>query len=175
MLKQNLLLQVSNREVPKKILLSLSHLTSFLSERSDAKNEEEKEMRDVDTVSRFTEERRKSLTILKSPFTTTTTTSSPPDGLFSKDEFEYEDEGLDYYQYDQFETADERFRFSFKQQQVQPPIKTVSGSERFEPKTPTKITTTRRPETTTAVFVDTPFRLKLDPISGLFKTVQDFR
>merc|ERR1719362_350414 len=98
--------QVSNREVPKKILLSLSHLTSFLTERSDDKNVEEKEMRDVDTVSRFTEERRKSLVILKSPFTTTTTTSSPPDDLFSKDDFEYEDEGLDYYQYDPFETAD---------------------------------------------------------------------
>ena len=131
-------------------------------------------MRDVDTVSRFTEERRKSLIILKSPFTTTATTSSPSDNLFSKDDFEHEDESLDYYQYDQFEAADERFRFSFKQQQVQPPIKSEFGSERYEPKT-TKTTSTRRPKTTTAVFLDTPFRLKLDPISGLFKTVKDFR
>ena len=175
MLKQNLFSQVSNRKVPKEILLSLSHLTRFLSERSDDKNEEKKEMRDVDTLSRFTEERRKSLIILKSPFTTTTTPSPPPDDLFSKDDFEYEDEGLDYYQYDQFEKADDRFRFSFKQQQVTPPIKSESGSARFEPKTTTKTTTTRRPETTTAVFLDTPFRLKLDPISGLFKTVKDFR
>ena len=169
-------LQISNRKVPKKILLSLSHLTRFLSDRSDDKDEEEKEMIDVDAVSRFNEESRKSLTILKSPPpTATTTTSSSHDDLFSKDDFDYEAEGLDYHQYDQFEKADEKFRFSFKQQQVTPPIKSESGSARFEPKTTTKTTTTRRPETTTAVFVDTPFRLKLDPISGLFKTVKDFR
>ena len=170
-------LQISNRKVPKKILLSLSHLTRFLSDRSDDKDEEEKEMIDVDAVSRFNEESRKSLTILKSPPpTATTTTSSSHDDLFSKDDFDYEAEGLDYHQYDQFEKADEKFRFSFKQQQVQPP---EFGSARFEPTTTAATTTsTIGLETTTAptaVFVDTPFRLKLDPVSGLFKTVKDLR
>ena len=167
--------QVSNRKVPKEILLSLSHLTRFLSDKSDDKDEEE--MLDVDAVSRFNEERRKSLIILKSPLsssTTTTTTTSSHDDLFSKDDFDYEAEGFDYHQYDQFEKADENFRFSFKQQQVQPP---EFGSTRFEPTTTTATTSTMRQETTTttAVFVDTPFRLKLDPVSGLFKTVKDFR
>ena len=164
-------MQVSNRKVPKEILLSLSHLTRFLSDRSADKNEEEKEMIDVDAVSRFNEERRKSLIILKSP--TTSTTTFPPEDLFSKDDFEYEADSLDYYQYDQFEEAEEKFRFSFKQQQVNPPD---FGSARFDLTSTSTSTTTRRPETTTtAVFVDTPFRLKLDPVSGLFKTVKDFK
>ena len=79
---------------------------------------------------------------------------------------------MDYYQYDQFEKAEEKFRFSFKQQQVNPP---EFGSARLDPTT-SPTTTTRRPDTTTtSVFVDTPFRLKLDPVSGLFKTVKDFK
>ena len=62
---------MSNEKVPKDILRSLSHLTRFLSDTIDDKNEPEKEM--IDAVSRFNEERRKSLIILKSPLTTTMT------------------------------------------------------------------------------------------------------
>ena len=171
-------MQVSNEKVPKDILRSLSHLTRFLSDTIDDKNEPEKEM--IDAVSRFNEERRKTLIILKSPLTTTTT-SYPDyidDDLFSKDDFDYdnEDDGVtipDYYQYAE---ANQRFRFSFKQQQVQPPLQ--STTTRRTTTTTTRRTTStsrpsRRPETTTSLFVDTPFRLKLDPVSGLFKTVKD--
>jgi len=144
----------------------LSHLTKFLSDTIDDKNEQEKEM--IDAVSRFNEERRKSLIILKSPLTTTTT-SYPDyidDDLFSKDDFDYEDDGVTIPDYYQYEEANQSFRFSFKQQQVQPPITTTR-------RTTSTSRPSRRPETTTSLFVDTPFRLKLDPVSGLFKTVKD--
>ena len=167
---------MSNEKVPKDILRSLSHLTRFLSDTIDDKNEPEKEM--IDAVSRFNEERRKTLIILKSPLTTTTT-SYPDyidDDLFSKDDFDYdnEDDGVTIPDYYQFEEANQSFRFSFKQQQVQPPTTT---SRRTTSTTTRRTTSTsrpsRRPETTTSLFVDTPFRLKLDPVSGLFKTVKD--
>ena len=167
-------MQVSNEKVPKDILRSLSHLTRFLSDTIDDKNEPEKEM--IDAVSRFNEERRKSLIILKSPLTTTTT-SYPDyidDDLFSKDDFDYEDDGVTIPDYYQYEEANQSFRFSFKQQQVQPPTTT---SRRTTSTTTRRTTSTSRPsripETTTSLFVDTPFRLKLDPVSGLFKTVKD--
>ena len=159
--------QLANTKVPREILISLTHLTKFLSSETSRENAEMNmmiETMDVKPLSRFNDSRRKSL-IVQPPRTSTTTTSSTiavEDDLFAKDDFnyyDYEDEdNLAEEGFHQYESTGDAFKFSFRQH-----------------KDPTT-TTTRRPSSTTtptSLYIDTPFRLRLDPVSGLFKTVRD--
>ena len=158
--------QLSNTKVPREILISLTHLTKFLSGETPRENAEMNvmiETMDVKPLSRFNDSRRKSL-IVQPPRTSTTTSSTiaVEDDLFAKDDFnyyDYEDEdNLAEEGFHQYESTGDAFKFSFRQHK--------------DPIT----TTTRRPSTTTpptSLYIDTPFRLRLDPVSGLFKTVRD--
>ena len=158
---------MSNEEVPKEILTSLSHLTKFLSRpktKNDGLENSDDGMIDVKKVSLFNDFRMKffisdSHKIPKS--------SSPTpvldEHIFENDYYDEEESEVGFDDYQTENKEDNNFKFSFRSQQVQPPLVKISETS-TEP--PQKLDTS-------TVYVDTPFRLEFDPVSGLFSTIKN--
>lgn len=87
--------------------------------------------------------------------------------FFEKDYYEEEEEDSESdFDFNSNDYRNEN-KFNFKSQKVQPPLEKIS-----QVKTPTSTQPSLTIDTST-VFVDTPFRLELDPVSGLFSTVKN--
>ena len=157
-----------NEEVPKEILTSLSNLTNFLSKGSSAKNNL-KESNAVKKMFLYNEFRFKFLnsTSKSTPKTNSAPTSVYDEHVFEKDYYEEEEEDSESdFDFNSNDYRNEN-KFNFKSQKVQPPLEKISQVKR-----PTSTQPSLTIDTTT-VFVDTPFRLELDPVSGLFSTVKN--
>lgn len=165
--------KTKNEQVPSQILSALGQLTKFLNknQNDDTDETEDKtvlESLNVDTVKTFNKLRlTQRKLIAKEP---STTTKAPidyfEDDKFYDDNIFYDDESLNDNDYIQYESQEEKFRFSFNQQPKFPTtLKPKPIPERKSTQTPTRETST--------VFLDTPFRLQLDPQSGLYSTVLD--
>ena len=165
--------KTKNEQVPSQILSALGQLTKFLNknQNDDTDETEDKtllESLNVDTVKTFNKLRlTQRKLIAKEP----STTRKAPIDYFEDDKFYddnifYDDESLNDNDYIQYESQEEKFRFSFNQQPKFPTtLKPKPIPERKSTQTPTRETST--------VFLDTPFRLQLDPQSGLYSTVLD--
>ena len=124
-------------------------------------------MIDVKKVSLFNDFREKFLQSASNsiPKLSSPITPAIDEHIFENEYYDEEESKVDYDYYLNESKGDNNFKSTFRSQQVQPPLVKISEVS----------TSTKPPKTkdTTTVYVDTPFRLEFDPVSGLFSTVKD--